>query len=226
MRTIMLMNSKGGCGKTTLATNIATWFADEGYRVALADFDPQGSALDWLAARQDYTGIPSITGIDAAGKGLRVPRGTEYLIMDMPAGIHGREINTVLRQVQTLVIPVMPSPIDIRACSRFIQELLVSRQVSRQRTRIAVVANRVKENTIIYQQLERFLNSLEIPFLSSLRESQNYIRSAERGLGIFEMAPSSVYPDLLQWDPLLEWLSSRRSLPPPIRKKTAKKRAG
>jgi len=195
MRTIMLMNSKGGCGKTTLATNIATWFADEDYKVALVDFDPQGSALDWLAARQDYTGIPSIEGINAVEDGVHAPKGTEYLIMDVPAGIHGKEINTVLRQVQTLIIPVMPSPIDIRACSRFIHELLITRQVSRHRTRIAVVANRVRENTIIYQQLEKFLNSLDIPFLSSLRESQNYIRSAERGLGIFEMAPSSVYQD-------------------------------
>ncbi|MCF6356067.1 MAG: AAA family ATPase [Candidatus Polarisedimenticolaceae bacterium] len=226
MRTIMLMNSKGGCGKTTLATNIATWFADEGDKVALVDFDPQGSALDWLEARQDYTGIPSITGINAVETGFRVPKGTEYLIMDVPAGIHGKKIDTVLRQVQTLIIPVMPSPIDIRACSRFIHELLVSRQVSRHRTRIAVVANRVKENTIIYQQLERFLNSLNIPFLSSLRESQNYIRSAERGLGIFEMAPSSVYQDLVQWDPILEWLDSQESLPLPIKKKAAKKRRG
>ncbi len=224
MRTIMLMNSKGGCGKTTLATNIATWFADEDNKVALVDFDPQGSTLDWLEARQDYTGIPSITGINAVEGGIRAPKGTEYLIMDVPAGIHGKEIDAVLRRVQTLIIPVMPSPIDIRACSRFIQELLVSRQVSRHHTRIAVVANRVRENTIIYQQLEKFLDSLGIPFLSSLRESQNYIRSAERGLGIFEMAPSSVYQDLVQWDPILEWLSSKESLPLPIKKKAAKKR--
>jgi len=180
MRTIMLMNSKGGCGKTTLATNIATWFADDDYKVALADFDPQGSALDWLTARKDYTGIPSIEGINAVEDGVHAARDTEYLIMDVPAGIHGKEINTVLRQVQTLIIPVMPSPIDIRACSRFIHELLVTRQVSRHRTRIAVVANRVRENTIIYQQLEKFLNSLDIPFLSSLRESQPELYSFRR----------------------------------------------
>lgn len=224
MRTIMLMNSKGGCGKTTLATNIAAWFADEGDKVALVDLDPQSSALDWLAARQNYTGIPSIVGINAVENGIRIPKGTEYLIMDVPAGIHGKKIDTILQHVQTLVIPVMPSPIDIRACSRFIHELLVSRQVSRRRTRIAVVANRVKENTIIYQQLEKFLNSLGIPFLSSLRESQNYIRSAERGLGIFEMAPSTVYQDLVQWDPILEWLGSKDSLPLPVKKKMVKKR--
>ena len=213
MRTIMLMNAKGGCGKTTLATNIATWFADEGKKVALADFDPQGSSLDWLAARKNYEGIPEIEGIDAIKENTHPARGTEYLIMDAPAAIHGKEISTMLNRVQTLVIPVLPSPIDIRACTRFIQELLTAGQVSRHHTRIAVVANRVRENTIIYHKLEKFLNSLSIPFIGSLRESQNYIRAAERGLGVFEMAPSAVYQDLVQWDPIIGWLESRNSLP-------------
>jgi len=219
MRTIMLMNAKGGCGKTTLATNIATWFADDGAKVALADFDPQGSSLDWLAARKNYEGIPEIEGIKAAKGSVHPARGTEYLIMDVPAATHGKEISTMLNRVQTLVIPVLPSPIDIRACTRFIQELLTAGQVSRHHTRLAVVANRVRENTIIYHQLEKFLNSLEIPFIGSLRESQNYIRAAERGLGIFEMAPSAVYQDLIQWDPIVDWLESKDSLPQAARKK-------
>ena len=125
----------------------------------------------------------------------------------------------MLNRVQTLVIPVLPSPIDIRACTRFIQELLTAGQVSRHHTRLAVVANRVRENTIIYHQLEKFLNSLSIPFIGSLRESQNYIRAAERGLGIFEMAPSAAYPDLIQWDPIVGWLESKDSLAQAARKK-------
>lgn len=219
MRTIMLMNSKGGCGKTTLATNIATWFADEGSKVVLADFDHQGSTLDWLAARQDYEGIPEIGGINALKEPMRPAKGTDYLIIDVPSAIHGKALSTILRRVQSLIIPVMPSPIDIRACSRFIEELLTSGHLSRHRTRVAIVANRVRENTLIYHQLEKYLNSLDIPFLTSLRESQNYIRAAERGLGIFEMAPSAVYDDLLQWDPILEWLDSTDSLPLPLKKK-------
>jgi chromosome partitioning protein len=215
----MLMNAKGGCGKTTLATNIATWFADDGAKVALADFDPQGSSLDWLAARQNYEGIPEIEGVDASKGPVQPARGTEYLIMDAPAAIHGKEISTMLNRVQTLVIPVLPSPIDIRACTRFIQELLTAGQVSRHHTQLAVVANRVRENTIIYHQLEKFLNSLSIPFIGSLRESQNYIRAAERGLGIFEMAPSAVYQDLVQWDPVVDWLESKDSLTQAARKK-------
>ncbi|MCW8903699.1 MULTISPECIES: AAA family ATPase [Sedimenticola] len=206
MRTIMLMNAKGGCGKTTLATNIATWFADEGATVALADFDPQGSSLDWLEARKDYEGIPDIEAIDATKGVVKPARGTDFLIMDAPAGTHGAEIDRMLKQVQSLIVPVLPSPIDMRACRRFLEELLSSGRVSRKQTKIAIVANRTRENTLIYRQLEEYLAHLELPFLTHLRESQNYIRAAERGLGIFEMAPSQVWQDIELWDPILEWL--------------------
>lgn len=215
MRTIMLMNAKGGCGKTTLATNIATWFADEGKKVALADFDPQSSSLDWLEARDSYEGIPKIEGVDAANGPATPARGTDYLIMDAPAAIHGKEINAMLRRVQTLIIPVLPSPIDMRACSRFLEELLKSGRVSREQTKIAIVANRVWERTTVYRQLEEYLGHLKIPILAHLRESQNYIRSAEKGLGLFELAPSLVWHDLEQWDPIIEWLSSKKSQPAP-----------
>jgi chromosome partitioning protein len=213
MRTIMLMNSKGGCGKTTLATNIATWYADEGKKVALADFDPQGSSLDWLDARKNYEGIPEIEAINAIEGSVSPARGTDYLIMDVPAAVHGKEISSLLRRVQSLIIPVLPSPIDMRACSRFLEELLASGRVSKKETRIAIVANRVRENTIIYRQLEDYLGHLNIPFLTHLRESQNYIRAAEQGLGLFELAPSMVWFDLEQWDPIFEWLGSAQSKP-------------
>ncbi len=207
MRTIMLMNAKGGCGKTTLATNIATWYADDGARVALVDFDPQGSTLDWLAARQDYEGVPVIQGIDASAGPVRPARGTDYLIMDAPAGTHGKVINEMLRRVQQLIVPVLPSPIDMRACNRFLEELLASGRVSRRQTRVAVVANRVRENTRIAHQLEDYLGHLKLPFPTHLRESQNYIRSAETGLGVFELAPSLVWQDVVSWDPLMAWLN-------------------
>jgi chromosome partitioning protein len=209
----MLMNAKGGCGKTTMATNIATWFADEGHKVALADFDPQGSSLDWLEARKEYEGIPKIEGIDASNGYVPPARGTDYLIMDAPAKVHGKEINAMLRRVETIIIPVLPSPIDMRSCNRFLEELLSSGRVSNKQTKIGIVANRVMERTNIYKQLEEYLGTLKIPVLSHLRESQNYIRSAERGLGLFELAPSMVWPDLEQWDPILEWLNSKRSMP-------------
>ena len=206
MRTIMLMNAKGGCGKTTLATNLATWYADEGMRVALADFDPQRSSIDWLEARKSYEGIPEIEAIDAVSEPLKIPKKSDLLVMDAPAGVHGKEINKMLQRVDTLILPVLPSPIDMRACNRFLSELLESGRVSKRQTRIAIVANRVKEQTLIYQDLEEYLGHLKIPFVTHFRESQNYIRSAGQGLAIFELAPSQVYKDVILWDPLLDWL--------------------
>ncbi len=211
MRTILLLNPKGGCGKTTLATNIASFYARRGHSVVLADFDPQGSALAWLEARPGK--LQPIRGLAAWKKGQRVSRQTEFLVMDAPAAIRGRDISDLVRRTQSVILPVLPSPIDIRAASRFIHDLLLVGRISRRQTKIAVVANRVRENTLIYQQLERFLKQLGIPFLTSLRDTQNYIRAAEKGVGIFEMAPSLVAPDLAQWKPLTRWLNSRRSLP-------------
>jgi chromosome partitioning protein len=207
MRTIMLMNAKGGCGKTTIATNLATWYADEGKQVALVDFDPQKSTLDWLEARRDYEGIPEIQAIDALTGPVKPKKGTELVIMDAPAGIHGKAINKMLLRVDTLILPVLPSPIDMRACERFLSELLSSGRVSKQQTQIGIVANRVKENTRIYHDLENYLGHLEIPFITHFRESQNYIRSAEKGLALFELAPSQVYKDVILWDSLFHWLA-------------------
>ncbi|MEL0584953.1 MAG: AAA family ATPase [Candidatus Thiodiazotropha sp. (ex. Lucinoma kazani)] len=206
MRTIMLMNAKGGCGKTTIATNLATWYADEGKQVALVDFDPQRSTLDWLEARQDYEGIPNIQGIDAVAGPVRPAKGTDLMIMDAPAGTHGKTINKMLLRVDTLILPVLPSPIDMRACNRFLSELLDSGRVLKHQTRIGIVANRTKEYTRIYHDLESYLGHLKIPFITHLRESQNYIRSAEKGLALFELAPAQVYKDVVLWDPLFKWL--------------------
>ncbi len=213
MRTIMVMNAKGGCGKTTLATNLACWFADIDGRVALADYDPQGSSLDWLEARKDYDGIPDIQGIDASRGPVKPAKGTDYLIIDVPAGIHGPEIEKMLKKVESLIIPVLPSPIDMRAAKRFLSELLDSGRVSRKQTRIALVGNRVRESSVAFHDLKEFLDKQKIPVLTALRESTNYLKCAETGLSIFELARSQVGRDLEQWDAIVDWLDSKNSLP-------------
>lgn len=236
MRKIMLLNAKGGCGKSTLATNLASYYASQGKSVVIADFDRQGSSMEWLEARpQDR---PPIRGIAAWREPLRVPRSTDYVIMDVPAGAHGSDLTALVRRAQTVIIPVLPSPTDIRAAAHFIHEALLVGKIVRNETRLAVVANRVRENTSIqntmenvlnrmsisystlntqiYHNLERFLSRLRIPFIATLRESQNYLVADARGLGIFDLNRSQVTRDTEQWEPLLKWLESKRSIPEPV----------
>ncbi len=212
MRTIMVLNSKGGCGKSTIATNLASYFAYElELNVLVEDFDPQGSSSEWLQARPEN--YPEIKGIKAWEDKARAPKNTDIVIIDAPAAVYGKDMTAMVRRAETILIPVLPSPIDIRAATHFIHDLLLQGKVSRKQTRIAVIANRVRENTRVYHALEKFLKSLKIPFIATLRDTQNYIRSAETGIGIFEMAPSSVYKDLEQWASLTRWIRSKRSLP-------------
>ncbi len=236
MRKIMLLNAKGGCGKSTLATNLASYYASQGKSVVIADFDRQGSSMEWLEARpQDR---PPIRGIAAWREPLRVPRSTDYVIMDVPAGAHGSDLTALVRRAQTVIVPVLPSPTDIRAAAHFIHEALLVGKIVRDETRLAVVANRVRENTSIqntmesvlnrmsisystlntqiYHNLERFLSRLRIPFIATLRESQNYLVADARGLGIFDLNRSQVTRDTEQWEPLLKWLESKRSIPEPV----------
>jgi len=210
MRKIMVLNSKGGCGKSTIATNLASYYAFyEEKKVTLVDFDPQESSLDWLKVRSRK--FPEITGINATKETVRFSKDTEIVIMDVPARVEGRELANLVKRAETIIIPVLPSPIDIRAAAKFIKELLTSGRVSRKETKIAVIANRVRENTLSYHALYAFLKSLKIPFITTLRDTQNYIHAEDKGVGIFEMAPSKVWQDLEQWDPLIKWLRSKRS---------------
>jgi len=212
MRHIMVMNAKGGCGKSTIATNLAAYYASEGYETALADYDPQQSSLDWLDQRpEEYA---AITGLAAYKDGLRhVPRNADYLIIDAPARSHGAELTMLVKHAETIIVPVLPSPIDIKASAKFIAELLKVGRVSRKQAKVAAVANRVRENTLIFEELDEYLNKLRVPYLTSLREAQNYVRAYQRGLGIHELPPYLAWPDWEQWDPVLEWLDSRRSRP-------------
>lgn len=215
MRRIVVINPKGGCGKTTIATNLASYYAAEGFRTAIMDYDVQGSSWQWLQLRgPDRPHIEGVRASEAAPGTTRVwqtrpPEGTERLIVDTPAALDYHRLVEATRGAQAIIIPVLPSNIDIHAASRCIADLLIKARISRRGDRLAVVANRVRRNTRIYGKLERFLNSLEIPFVTSLRDTQNYVRAVEDGVGVFELPESGTGKDRAQWQPLIDWVESR-----------------
>jgi len=212
MRHIMVMNAKGGCGKSTLATNLASYYADCGYAVALADYDPQRSSLDWLERRP--ADRAEIVGVAAFADGLKhVPRSVDIVVSDAPARSHGPELTNLVRHAETIVVPVLPSTIDMQATDRFIGELRSLGRIERKQAKIGLVANRVREYTLIFEELDEYLEKQRIPYLATLREAQNYVRAYTRGLGIHELPEYLAWPDWEQWEPLIEWLDSKRSRP-------------
>jgi len=212
MRHIMVLNAKGGCGKSTLATNIASYFANEGASVALADYDPQRSSLDWVARRP--ADRPEIVGVAAFEDGLKhVPRSSDIVVSDAPARSHGSELTDLVRHAETIVVPVLPSTIDMQATTSFLQELRSVGKVDRKEVRIGAIANRVRDYTLIFDELDEYLTKARVPYIAALREAQNYVRAYTRGLGIFELPEYLAWPDWDEWDPLVSWLKSRRSQP-------------
>lgn len=213
MRRIILLNAKGGCGKTTIATNLASYYASRGLQTTLIDHDPQGSSMKWLSSRS--WDLPRIHGIAAFEKPkgpmtrafqLSAPPGTDRVVMDAPAGVAGHQLVELVRNVDTIIIPVLPSPIDIHAASRFIQDLLLVGKVRSLNIRLGVVANRVKPNTLVFHALQRFLRTLHFPLLTQLRDSQAYMRAAEYGTGIHDFDDIRAQRACEQWQPLLNWL--------------------
>jgi chromosome partitioning protein len=209
MRSILVLNSKGGSGKTTIATNLASFYASIGKSVALVDLDSQQSSIGWLKSRSSAK--PPIIGIK--GHGVKVKRGVDYKIIDAPAGLKGAELTKVLNMAESVIIPVLPSPIDMRAASDFIKNIKLHSRVVNKKAKLALVANRGRDYTNIYWELDDFLESQKIPFLTMVRDSQNYIRAAEKGLGIYEMGPAMTEVDRTYFEPIIDWLSSRRSKP-------------
>jgi chromosome partitioning protein len=212
MRHVMVLNAKGGCGKSTLSTNVAVFFAQGGHQVCIADYDPQRSSLDWLAQRPGD--LPPISGVPAYEEGLRsVPRSTDVLVIDAPARVHGLELNELVRRAETIIVPVLPSSVDMKACAHFMAELLEIGKVSRKQARLGLIANRVREHTLIYEELDQYLSKLKVPYLGCLREAQNYVRAYARGMGVLELPEYLASPDWKQWEPIGEWLGSKRSQP-------------
>jgi chromosome partitioning protein len=214
---IVVINPKGGCGKTTLATNLAAYFARRGPIPAVMDCDPQGSSMTWIERRP--TSKPPVHGIAAYKRTmqatrswqLRVPQETTNLIVDSPASIAHDDLREVTRDASSILVPVLPSSIDIHAASRCIADLLLVAKVDRRERKLAVVANRTRKNTKSFEKLMRFLDSLGIPIIAVLRDSQNFVRAAEEGIGICEMTPYKVKKDMEQFEKIIEWLDLWRT---------------
>ncbi|MDJ0709642.1 MAG: ParA family protein [Woeseiaceae bacterium] len=212
MRHIMVMNAKGGCGKSTLATNIASYFVNEGANVALADYDPQRSSLDWLARRPENR--PEIHAVAGFEDGLRhCPRNADIVVIDAPARSHGKELTDLVRHAETILVPVLPSTIDMMATTTFLDELRNVGKIERKQAKFGLVANRVRDNTLIFDDLDEYLTKAKAPYVAALREAQNYVRAYTRGLGIFELPEYLAWPDWDEWEPLTAWLRSKRSQP-------------
>ena len=221
MQRIIVLNPKGGSGKTTVATNLAARFAASGTNPVLMDLDPQGSSTRWLKKRDKE--LPPIHGIAAFERSstvtrswqLRIPSESEVVIVDTPAALDVQNIPEVTRGADAVLVPVMPSEIDIHAAAKCIADLLLIGKVRRSQGRLGIIANRVRSNTLISQTLERFLASLDIPLVATLRDTQNYVRSWQTGAGIDEMPAWQVRQDLDAWDQLVNWLESRKPVDAP-----------
>lgn len=215
MQRVTILNPKGGSGKTTIATSLAACFATAGRNPVLMDLDPQGSSMRWLRKRSKDN--PPIHGIEAYSRSssvtrswqMRIPSHCTAVIVDTPAALDPQAFPEVTRGSDAILVPVMPSDIDIHAAAKCIADLLLVAKIRRSDGRLGIIANRVRANTLISQSLMRFLSSLDIPLVATLRDSQNYVRCAEAGVGIHELPAWQVRQDLGQWEEITKWLASR-----------------
>jgi chromosome partitioning protein len=216
MQKIIVLNPKGGSGKTTIAINLAACYAASGQCPTLIDLDPQGSSMRWLRKRPDdaptihgIAGFERSTGVTRSWQ-MRTPAESHTVIIDTPAAIDPHALPDLTRGADAVLVPVMPSEIDIHASAKCIADLLLVARIRRSERRIAIIANRVRNNTRVSQSLQRFLVSLDIPLIATLRDTQNYVRSAETGVGVCEMPRWQVQHDLEHWQQLAAWLAARR----------------
>lgn len=214
MQRITVINVKGGCGKTTIATNLASAYAERGRNTTLIDYDPQGSSMYWLNLRphdrSKINGIAAYPNNQPVTRSwqLHLPRDTERVVIDTPAGLKGLDLIDQLNGTHTIMIPVLPSSIDTHATVSFIHDLYMVVKVRPKNTRLCIVCNRVKLNTLAFHTLRRFLNVMDIPVIANLRETQNYTKSSEHGLGIHEMGSKTSEKDIQDWEQIINWLDA------------------
>jgi len=203
MPVIVVANPKGGVGKSTLSTQIAGYLASQGHTVMLGDADRQQSCKLWLSLRPETARPITSWEVDSDQIG-KPPKGTTHVVLDTPAGLHGKRLKEVLKRAHKVVVPLQPSVFDIFATREFLDELVASAQVGR--TQIGIVGMRVDERTRAAEHLRTFVDSTGLPVLSFLRDTQNYVQLAARGLTLFDLAPERVERDLAQWQAIGHWL--------------------
>lgn len=203
MKAILVANPKGGSGKTTLSTNIAGYLAARGERVAMLDLDRQKSATQWLATRP--RSLPSIELMHVEGD-RDAP--VDTLVIDSPAGLHGKNLDHALKLVRRVIVPIAPSAFDIQASRDFLEALHHEKTVRKGRVSIGVVGMRMDPRTRAALTLEQFLKGLDFPVLAYLREAQVYVNAAFEGKTLFDLAPSLAERELEQWAYLLNWLDN------------------
>jgi len=203
MPVIVIANPKGGVGKSTLATNVAGWLAHQGHAVMLGDVDRQQSARQWLGLRPPH--LPAIRGWDVGGDHLlRPPKGSTHVVLDTPAGLHGKRLEAVLKLADRVLIPLQPSLFDIQATHAFVQTLQAHARAPQ--INMGLVAMRVRDHTRAFEQLRHYLATVPLPVVAALRDTQNYVQLAARGLTLWDVAPGRVERDLSQWQDLTAWL--------------------
>jgi chromosome partitioning protein len=217
LNTTLVINRKGGTGKTTVSINLASYFATRDIATTIMDYDPQGSSLHWLKSRNPTLG--KIHGSNAAPEkfgqlrsfGMYVPAETQQLIIDAPGGVSGVLLQELLCRASCVLIPVTPSSIDIHATAHFIKDVLLTGLPRTRKIRIGVIANRVRRSMPVYQPLERFLRALNLDLIGRLLDADAFVRAAETGTGIFEMDPGRADPECRQFTPIVEWITGERT---------------
>lgn len=207
MPVILVANPKGGVGKSTLATNIAGFLAWQGRAVALGDADVQQSGRQWLAQRPVQ--LPPIRPLDVDDRQVaRVPKGVSHVVLDSPAGLHGKRLARLHELADRILIPLQPSLFDMQACHAFVQRLRELSVDRKQAPRLGLLGMRVRQGTLSQQQLQQFRLGLGegLDWLGELRDTQHYVQLAARGLTLWDIAPGQVEKDLQQWQGLCQWL--------------------
>ncbi|MEO8057867.1 MAG: ParA family protein [Burkholderiales bacterium] len=205
MPVIVVANPKGGVGKTTLSSNIAGYLASRGHAVMLGDADRQQSARTWLSLRP--AGLPRIAAWEVShDEVVRPPKGTTHVVLDTPAGLHGKRLDELMKVADKVIVPLQPSIFDIHATHAFVRQLLAHKRSDK--VSMAIVGMRTREGTISSEQLRGFLDSAKLPVLGFVRDTQNYVHLAAHGLTLWDVSSNRFERDLEQWQPITKWIDA------------------